>query len=98
MDEQTLAQIRGEFPAAEQAGVAAILRKYEGPEPVRVVRDILKLSNGSAEAVARYAQFAQRDYRDILYWAEYYETDPLVRGRDPRELVQEILRKLNSET
>jgi hypothetical protein len=36
---------------------------------------------------------AWSDYRDILYWAEYYENDSMLRGRDPKQLVEEILAK-----
>jgi hypothetical protein len=36
---------------------------------------------------------AQSDYRDILYWAEYYRDDPLLRGRDPKQMVDEIIKK-----
>jgi hypothetical protein len=33
-------------------------------------------------------QNTQTDYR-----AEYYENDPMLRGRDPKKLVEEILAK-----
>jgi len=36
---------------------------------------------------------AQTDYRDILYWAEYYKDDPMLRGRDPKQMVDEIIAK-----
>jgi hypothetical protein len=26
------------------------------------------------------------DYRDILYWAEYYDRDPILPGRDPKQM------------
>jgi len=36
---------------------------------------------------------AQTDYRDVLYWAEYYTNDPLLRRRDPKQMVDEIITK-----
>ena len=33
------------------------------------------------------------DYRDVLYWAEYYTNDPLLRRRDPKQMVDEIITK-----
>lgn len=70
-----------------------LLSGYSGPESGRVTWDILELSKGSLEKVRHYVQTAQKDYRDILYWAEYYDDDPLLRGRDPKQLVDEILAK-----
>jgi len=45
------------------------------------------------ESVRRYLKAAQTDYRDVLYWAEYYDTDPLLRGRHPKQLVDDIIAK-----
>ncbi len=49
-------------------------------------------SNAYASVFAESSK-AQTDYRDILYWAEYYENDPLLRGRDPKQMVDEIISK-----
>jgi len=45
------------------------------------------LSKGSLENIQRFTKAAQIDYRDILYWAEYYENDSMLRGRDPKQFV-----------
>lgn len=70
-----------------------ILRGYSGPEIKRVMWDILVLSKGSIEHVKKYVESARTDYRDVLYWAEYYDTDPLVQAHDPKKLAQEIINK-----
>ena len=93
LEQRVLDQIAKEFPATEQTSVTELLSSYSGPESGRVTWDILKLSNGSLENVPRFVQAAQVDYRDVLYWAEYYENDPMLRGRDPKQLVEEILAK-----
>jgi len=91
LEQRVLDQIAKEFSAAEQASVIELLTNYAGPESGRVTWDILKLSKGGLENVRRFVQAAQIDYRDVLYWAEYYEDDPMLRGRDPKQLVEEIL-------
>jgi hypothetical protein len=53
----------------------------------------LELSKGSLGSVRHFLQAAQRDYRDVLYWAEYYDSDPLLRGRDPKQMVDDIIAK-----
>jgi hypothetical protein len=93
LEPRVLDQIAKEFPAAEQPSVIELLTSYSGPESGRVTWDILKLSKGSVENVRRFVKAAQIDYRDVLYWAEYYENDPMLRGRDPKKLVEEILAK-----
>jgi hypothetical protein len=46
-------------------------------ERERVQLDILKLSVGSEEKVREYVAVAKRDYRDVLFWAEYPEESRL---------------------
>jgi hypothetical protein len=46
-------------------------------ERERVQLDILKLSGGSEEKVREYVAAAKRDYRDVLFWAEYPEESRL---------------------
>ena len=93
LEKRALQGIAKDFPAAEQASVIELLSGYAGPESGRVTWDILELSKGSLENVQRFTKAAQIDYRDILYWAEYYENDPMLRGRDPKQFVKEILGK-----
>jgi hypothetical protein len=93
MEQRTLDRIAQEFPGPEQASVIELLGSYSGPEIGRVTWDVLQLSKGSLENVKLYVRAAQTDYRDVLYWAEYYRNDPLLRGRDPRQVVDDILAK-----
>jgi hypothetical protein len=63
------------------ARVLELLDSY-GVEPYerereRVRLDILKLSAGSEEKVREYVAVAKRDYRDVLFWAEYPEESKL---------------------
>ena len=93
MEKRTHERIANEFPASEQAIAIDLLNSYTGAEMERVAWDILELSKGSLENVRKYVAAAKTDYRDVLYWAEYYATDPLLRGRDPNQLAGEILTK-----
>jgi hypothetical protein len=93
LEERTRERISKEFTALDQAAITDLLSSYSGPESARVVWDILELSKGKLEKVRRYLQAAQTDYRDVLYWAEYYATDPPLRGRDPKQLAGDILAK-----
>lgn len=93
LEPRSTERIMKEFPASEQASVVELLKSYSGPESARVAWDILELSKGSLENLRRYVHAAQVDYRDILYWAEYYDKDPLLRGRDPKQLIAEIIAK-----
>lgn len=93
LEQRTLERIAREFSASDQALVIELLSGYSGPETGRVAWDVLELSKGSLERVRHFLQAAQTDYRDVLYWAEYYDTDPLLRGRDPKQMVDDIIAK-----
>ena len=97
LDSRTLERVANEFSASDQVLVIESLSGYSGPEAERVAWDILKLSKGNLESVRRYLQVAQTDYRDVLYWAEYYDTDPMLQGRDPEQMVDEIIAKLGDK-
>ena len=94
LEPRTLERIAREFPVAEQAAVVALLNSYSGPEAPRVVWDILELSKGNVGNARTYVQAAQADYRNVLYWAEHYEEDPLLQTRNPRQMIEDILAKL----
>jgi hypothetical protein len=93
MEQRTLERIRQEFQEPDLDGVIELLASYSGPESDRVRWDILELSKGELGKIGEYVKAAQTDYRDILYWAEYYKNDPLLRGRDPKQVVEEIIAK-----
>ena len=63
------------FRHEDLADVMAILdlygvKSYER-ERERVQLAILKLSEGDAGKLLHYLDVAKKDYRDVLYWAEY---------------------------
>jgi hypothetical protein len=93
MEQRTLNRIRQEFQEPDQDGVVELLASYSGPESDRVRWDILELSKGELGKIGEYVKAALTDYRDILYWAEYYKNDPLLHGRDPKKIVEEIIAK-----
>ena len=93
MEQRTLDRIRQEFEGPDQNGVIELLASYSGAESDRVRWDILELSKGELEKIGQFVKAAQTDYRDILYWAEYYKNDPLLRGRDPKQMVDKIITK-----
>jgi hypothetical protein len=93
LEQRVIDRIAKEFSATEKPSAIELLSNYSGPEGERVRCDILELSKGSLEKLRYYVETAQKDYRDILYWAEYYESDPMLRGRDPKKLVDDLLAK-----
>ena len=97
LEQCSIERIAKDFAQVEQASVVELLTGYAGPEPARVTWDILELSKGSLEKVRQYVKAAKTDYRDVLYWAEYYDRDPLVRGRDQKKLVDDIIAKLGGK-
>jgi hypothetical protein len=93
MEQRILERVSREFQDSDRDAVVQLLENYVGPESDRVRWDILELSKGNVDKVREYIQAAQTDYRDVLYWAEYSEDDPMLRGRDPKQMVDEILAK-----
>jgi len=93
MKQRIIERIGREFQGPEQNRVLELLSSYSGAESDRVRWDILELRKGELGKIGEYVKAAQSDYRDILYWAEYYKNDPLLRGRDPKQVVQEIIAK-----
>ena len=93
MEQRIIERIGREFQGPEQNRVLELLASYSGAESDRVRWDILALSKGELGKIGEYVKAAQSDYRDILYWAEYYTNDPLLRGRDPKQMVDEIIAK-----
>ena len=55
--------------------VVELLSEYDGKEPIRVIRCIVHLSEGSDSLVLSNLETAYTDYRDIIYSAEYDRSD-----------------------
>ena len=73
--DEVVAAIRATFPESARARVLDLLDKYGVEsyerERERVQLAILKLSGGSEERLREFLAVAKRDYRDVLFWAEY---------------------------
>lgn len=80
--------------------VLELLDSY-GVEPYERERErvqvaILKLSAGSEAKVREYVAVAKRDYRDVLFWAEYPEESKLDRP-EKRQRVRKMFEKFGIE-
>lgn len=53
-------------------GVWKVISHYQPPD-LRISRAILKLSEGKIDLLQHYTTQAVEDFRDVLYWAEYYD-------------------------
>lgn len=91
LEQRALDRIAGEYSPAERSTVEDLLASYSGPERDRVIWDILALSGGDSQKLLHCLHTAQLDYRDILYWAEYYDKDPLVQDTDPQQMIKDLL-------
>jgi len=70
----------------EQRTLERIRQEFQQPDLDGVIELLASYSGPESDRV-------RWDYRDILYWAEYYTNDPLLRGRDPKKMVDEIIAK-----
>ncbi|MFC1745489.1 hypothetical protein ACFL35_15955 [Candidatus Riflebacteria bacterium] len=82
MNSKILQKIQKEFHKEKWQEIIDLLNKY-GSRPYhkeieRVQYDILLLSEEDISLVSHYVETALTDYRDILYWAEYYDNAPWV--------------------
>lgn len=73
--EAVIARVAEVFPNEDPGAIMHILDQY-GIRPFerernRVQIDILKLSEGDLDKLHEYVRVAKRDYRDVIYWAEY---------------------------
>jgi hypothetical protein len=75
--DEVMASVQATFPMESWGRVLEMLDSYgvksHERERERVQLDILKLSVGSEKKVREYVAVAKRDYRDVLFWAEYPE-------------------------
>ena len=67
-----VARIEREFGAGARAGIELVLQPMlESGDAWRVVRCVLVLAAGDIARLRHYVEQATRDYRDVIYWAEY---------------------------
>jgi len=79
--DEVVAVVQKTFPESNWENVIQLLDEY-GVEPYerereRVQLAILKLSEGNEEKLGEFVAVAKRDYRDVLFWAEYPEESRL---------------------
>src|SRR5438132_3450767 len=79
--EEVVAVVQKTFPETSYSRVLELLDCYGveayGRERERVQLAILKLSEGNEEKLREFIAVAKRDYRDVLFWAEYPEESRL---------------------
>src|SRR5438874_13047567 len=79
--DEVIAAIQATIPESSRARVLELpdrygVESYER-ERERVQLAILKLSGGTEEKLREFLAVAKRDYRDVLFWAEYPEESRL---------------------
>lgn len=75
--DDVVAVVQKTFPESAHNRVLELLDTYGVEsyerERERVQLAILKLSEGNEEKLREFVAIAKRDYRDVLFWAEYPE-------------------------
>ena len=64
------------FESSSANGIIKLLDQYECTNDdgrARVQMACLKLSEGNIDKLKHYVEQARMDFRDVLYWAEYYD-------------------------
>ena len=94
---EVIASVETVFEEGCRVPVLELLDGY-GIEPYerereRVQLAILRLSEGSEEKLRELVAVAKRDYRDVLFWAEYPEEAKLDTP-EKRRRVREMMQKL----
>jgi hypothetical protein len=95
--DDVLASVRAAFREGSWPRVLDLLDTFgvesRERERERVQLAILELSQGSEERLREYVAAAKRDYRDVLYWAEYPE-DSRIDTPEKLQRVRELFEKL----
>src|SRR5437763_7093011 len=95
--DEVVAVVQKTFPESAHNRVLELLDSYGVEsyerERERVQLAILELSEGNEEKVREFVAVAKRDYRDVLFWAEYPEESRLDTP-EKRERVRKMLEKV----
>ena len=98
--DDVLAAVRAGFPEDARSRVLRALDTYgverHEPEVARVQVAILVLCESSEAKLDEYVAVAKRDYRDVLFWAEYPDEATVDTPEKRREL-RELFEKLGVE-
>ena len=94
--DEVVAVVQQTFPEGAHTRVLELLdgygiESYER-ERERVQLAILKLSEGNEEKLREFVAVAKRDYRDVLFWAEYPE-EARLDTPEKRERVKKMFEK-----
>jgi hypothetical protein len=68
-------RVAREFPGQKTDVALALLGRISGRERERIIRCVLHLSNGSIDRLRECVATAEKDFRDIIFFAEYDEDD-----------------------
>ena len=94
--EEVVAVIQKTFPQGAHSRVLELLDSYGVEsyerERERVQLAILKLSEGNEGKLGEFVAVAKRDYRDVLFWAEYPE-EARLDTPEKRERVKKMFEK-----
>ena len=97
---QVVEVVEGTFPESRWAGVLELLDSYGAKsferERERVQLAILRLSGASEEKLREFVAAAKRDYRDVLFWAEYPQ-EARLDTPEKRQRFREMLEKFGIE-
>lgn len=75
-------RVIADFALEERNEALSILQQLDdelGDGQCRVLRCVLFLASGELARLAHYAERAQADWRDVIYWAEYDDQDRRIR-------------------
>ena len=89
-----MARIQRDFPQEEHSSLIALFSSY-GSEPYqkeqeRVLLCILSLAKGDVRQVEDFLCHAKKDYRNIIFWAEYPQESQL----DTPEMINSLNKML----
>ena len=94
--DEVVAVVQKTFPEISHSRVLELLDTYGVEsyerERERVQLAILKLSEGNEEKLREFVAVAKRDYRDVLFWAEYPE-EARLDTPEKRERVKKMFEK-----
>ena len=97
--DEVVAVVQKTFPESAHTRVLELLdgygiESYER-ERERVQLAILKLSEGNEGKLGEFVAVAKRDYRDVLFWAEYPE-EARLDTPEKREQIRKMFEKFGS--
>lgn len=75
LPEDILAKAAADFAHEPSDRILALLEAYKGADRARVIRCVLHLASGDIDRLHHLMGTAQRDSRDVIYWAEYDRGD-----------------------